>query len=220
MRRPSPPNLAALHDPARYALIAEFSHAGDLVPHVQRYLRRRSWIGVAYWLASALGLAAVALLARRSGLPGAVAFATACAGAMLGYVLLVPLHEYVHGLAYRALGARAVTVRYDWRRLTAYCAADRFPVTGRGFTAVCLAPLLVLTPPLAVAAMASPGPAGGLLGGAALLHLGACSGDVAFVNFLWAHRARRVVTYDDVAAGRTYFFAAGPRDPDTCVRAG
>ena len=204
----APSDLAALRDPARYTLLAELTHADDLVSHVQRYLRRGSWITLAYWLTSAFGFAAVVAGARGSGLPGFEAFSTACLGALLGHVLLLPVHEHVHGLVYRALGARAVTVRYDWRRLTAYCVADQFPVTGGCFVAVCLAPLVILTPPLGLLAVATPGRAGVLLAGAALLHLGACSGDVAFVNFLWHHRDAEVVTYDDVAAGRTYFYAA------------
>jgi len=66
---------------------------------------------------------------------------------------------------------------------------------------------------LAVALFAPPRP---FLAGALLLHTGACSGDFALLNLVWAHRATGVFTYDDMVAKRSFFFvpataSAAPR---------
>lgn len=101
-----------------------------------------------------------------------------------------------------------------WRSLTAYCVADRFVVVGRGGLAwVAAAPFAALNPPLAAAALLAPGAWAVVLAGALLLHVGACSGDLALLNWLWLRGRPGTLGYDDVAGGRSHFFAP-VRDSD------
>jgi hypothetical protein len=153
---------------------------------------------------AAIGLIAVAWLC--SGLGLTAGFPLVCLGMVAGWLVLVPVHEGAHALAYRSLGADAITLRYQWRRLTAMCAADRVVIDKRGLVLVALAPLVVVTPLVALFAWFLPDAWSVLSAGATLLHVSACSGDVAMVNWLWLTGRPDVYSYDDVPAGRTHFF--------------
>lgn len=202
---PTPDELA---DETRFRRVDVIAHA-DVAAAIRPHLRRRSLVTLAYWGLNVVALLVVAWTWRRAGLGLLEGFPTLCLGMVGGLVLLLPIHEWIHAVAYRGVGARQVRVRWEWRRVTAQCVADRQVVGRSAFALVCLAPLLVLEPPLLLAALLAPAGSWALaIAGAFLLHTGAVSGDVALVNLLWRERAApELWTYDDVAAGESYFFA-------------
>ncbi|MFM6127277.1 MAG: DUF3267 domain-containing protein [Sphaerospermopsis kisseleviana] len=123
----------------------------------------------------------------------------------LGYALLLPLHEWLHALAYRLLGFSRVSVVYRWRTLTAFCVADKAVLASKQFWFVCLAPSIPINAILVLAIGFTAGVPRLLLSGALLLHLAAASGDVALLNVLWLHRRTPLFTYDDVEAKTSRF---------------
>lgn len=141
-----------------------------------------TWRGLSSWLAS-LGVAFVAFL-----------------------VVVLPFHEALHAVAYRAVGARSL--RWSWaaRGLAVYVLAHRQVVAQRDFVIVAMAPFAVINTLLVVAAALWPEYAVAILL-LLLLHIGGTAGDWALLNFLRPHRGRDVFTYDDGDTGETYFFA-------------
>lgn len=196
---------AELHDPLRYRCLLEIDHAA-VAATLQPWIWRRSRVAALYLLANLVAAAVVAVTWARSGLGLAAGFSVLSTGMCAGFLALLPIHEGCHALAYRQLGARAVKVRYSLRTLTAFCLADRFVVTGRQLARVALAPTVLLNPPLLVSAGLAPGGYGLALAGALLLHVGAASGDFALLNWLALHGGRQVLSYDDEAARRSFFF--------------
>lgn len=106
---------------------------------------------VALLLAGAVGFGALewaALVARRaSGLPGVGGTAARAAELVVGNVLLylvvLPVHEAIHGVVILALGGRP---RFGWKLpLALYCTAPGQLFTRAGYTAVALAPLAALS---------------------------------------------------------------------------
>ena len=200
------PSIAQLNDPGLFELIADIAHS-EVIVFVRHHLHRLSWITCLYWLLNAFAFAIIICRWRRSGLPAAGAFPTACLGMVVAYLLLLPVHEHAHAFAYRLLGARETRVRYQLRRLTALCEAPGTVFSGREFVLVCLAPLVIINPVLtALACLVGQDKIGLLISGALLLHTGACSGDIALVNFVWQHRGRAQFTYDDAQQQRGRFF--------------
>ena len=187
--RPTPEDL---DDTGRFYLVEEVVHE-NLVPAVQAYLKRPSPVKAIYVLVNAVAFAVLAFLWVRSGVPFLDAFPNLAMGMCIGYLLLLPVHEAVHALSYRWLGAKGTRIVYTLRNLTAYCVADRFVVNGREFVWVCLMPFLVLNTIL-VGILVIVGGFQPLLWGMLLLHIGACSGDFAFVNLAWAHRKDGLLT--------------------------
>ena len=203
--RPTPENLA---DSSQFVLIGEIAHE-DIIPSIQAYLRLPSPVRTAYWLVNALILGSICTLWYATKTPLIQSLPNLCSGMALGYILILPVHEWVHALTYRWLGAGEVKVVYRWRNMTAYCVADRFVVSMREFVGICLAPFVLVNAALVVA-IAVVGGFWPVLWGMLLLHVGACSGDIAFVNLAWIHRGEQVSTYDDVAKARSFFFARRP----------
>ncbi len=105
------------------------------------------------------------------------------------------------------MGATDVRVHYELRRVTAHCVANNHVLSGKQFAIVALAPFIVINTLLAILiCFFPPGKLLLLLTGALLAHLGACSGDIAFVQYSWRNRFRTLYTYDDASMPRTYFY--------------
>ena len=193
-----------LSDPHRYQLLDVLDH-DDLVPDIAAYLWRPTPLRNGYLAANALVLVLVGWLVSQAEVGWLNALLQVALGMVGGYLLLVPVHEGIHALTYRAFGARDVSITYRWRSLSAFCIADGFVADSREFTWLALMPFLVINTALIVLIVASESfrlP----LTGALLLHAGACSGDAALLNYLWLHRQTGVLTYDDAAAKRSYFY--------------
>ena len=202
----SRPSFADLQDTSRFDTVLHVSHR-QIASAVQPLLYSRNPVAIGFWLLNLLVIAWLGARWYRSGL-GFEAFPLLCAGMAGGWILLLPVHEHLHALAYRLVGAGNVHVHYAWRTLTAYCIADRAVVNGAEFLYVALAPFVVLNSLLAVALFfLPPGPAGLLVGGALLLHLGATSGDVAFVILVVKSGTTRSWTVDDSASQSSWFVA-------------
>ncbi|HEU4725776.1 MAG TPA: DUF3267 domain-containing protein [Candidatus Eisenbacteria bacterium] len=204
------PTAAELEDHRMWELVDAIPHDG-LHAWVRRYLFAPTWIVAAYWGVNAAALLVVYIVWRSSDTSMLEAFPTICLGMVMGYVLLLPIHEIVHAGAYRLVGASNVRIRYDLRRTTALCIAPGEVLSGTRFLLVCLAPALLINPILAVVTAIAPvGTVALGVSGALLLHIGACSGDIAFVNYLWLHRGRQLYTLDDATRPRTAFYRMKP----------
>lgn len=202
---PSKPTIDELWDSRRFLPVFEISHA-RIVEAVQPLLFSRSPVTVTYWLLNLACLIAVGIGVFRAPAGRLSAFSLVCLGMVTGFITLLPIHEWLHALAYRAVGARRVSIRYEPRRLTAMCIADLEVVGAGAFVVVALVPFLFINAGLMAAVAASAGTLRLLFLGALFFHLGGCSGDIALVNLVWRHRGTGLVTYDDHAAGRSFFF--------------
>lgn len=200
------PLSSELRDPGRFQLVEEIPHEAVFL-FVRRNLYRITWITSTYWLLNAAAVAVIAGRWRAAHLPIFDSFSTVCLGMLLAYLALVPVHENLHAAAYRMAGAKLTRVKYDLRRLTALCTAPDEVVSGKVFVSICLAPIMVLNPALLALALFVPhAKAALLMAGALLLHTGACSGDIAFVNFVTQYPLSELFTVDEQAANITRFY--------------
>jgi len=197
--------LPGLH----YRPFAELEHA-QLVQFTRDNIRPGSLVSTGYWLLNA-GIAGCIglLLVRQDDAPLPEVLARLGLGFFVFFLLLLPLHELIHGMAYKLAGAKTVSYHADWRRLTFYAAADRFVASTREFYGVALAPFAIINAGLLLAYGLAEPPLTWVCLGALWLHTGGCAGDFALVNFLYRHRHKALVTYDDVGAAKSFFYARG-----------
>jgi hypothetical protein len=204
--------------PPRYELLAELTHAqlGEFV--IEYFFRRRSWLVWAHHglsLATLVAIVLVALEQDRSLLRCLGDFGVAFAAL---FVAILPLHELLHALGYRLVGARDIRWDYSTRMLAVWVIAHRFVAGTRAFVIVALAPFVVLNAALIVAAVVFPAVAVLLLF-VLLWHLHGSAGDWALLNFMWLHRERGFWTYDDAVVGKSYFYGrGGDKDPTEIER--
>lgn len=122
------------------------------------------------------------------------------------FFLLLPLHEIIHGLVYRMLGAKKVIYKFMWRKMVFYAVADRFIVNRKQFNLVALAPFVLINAVLLIVFFMVPSPANLVFYGALLLHTGGCFGDFALISYMHQYRNLTIATMDDAVEERTYFF--------------
>ncbi len=198
--------LPGLH----YQPFAELEHA-QLVAFTKDNIRPGTPVSTGYWLLNAVHAGFIVLqLVRQPGAPLPEALAHLGLGFFVFFVVLIPLHELIHGLGYKLVGAKVVSYHADWRKLTFYAAADGFVASSREFCGVALAPFTILNAGLLLGYGLAEPPVAWVCLGALLLHTGGCAGDFALVNFCYRHRRQALVTYDDVRAAKSFFYARHP----------
>ncbi len=196
---------ADLRDNPGYTLLAELKH-DDLGEFTHAYYwQKRSWVIWAHYAFSLGVLAAIARVALVSRF-GVEDWLTGFGLGVVGFVLLFPIHEGLHGLAYKLLGAREVRFAFSLRQLYAYARAHRFVADARRYALIAPAPFVVINAALIAAAFAFE-PFRFHLLCTLLIHTASTSGDFALLNFLWLNRARGVVACDDADERKSYFYA-------------
>lgn len=204
----SRPTVDELRDQRRYRLRLALPHR-DLGPFINTYyfLRRTPIIYLHYAFTTVLLIAwlLMGIEGRYSGGEWAAHFGLAA----LIFVGLVPLHEGLHALAYRLLGAREVRVEASLRRLTVVAIAPDFVIDSGGFTWVAITPFVVITVLLTLGMMVWE-PARHLLLGVLVIHTGATSGDFALLSYVLMHRQRGLFSYDDGIDPVSYFYERIP----------
>ena len=197
----------SIHDltPPRYQLLAEFTHAelGEFVLHY--FFSRRSWVTYAHHAMSLVTFAAIVVIAVEQGRSFLRCLGDFGLALVALFAVILPLHELLHAAGYRLVGAR--DIRWDWsaRMVAVWVIAHRFVAETGAFLIVALAPFVVLNAALIALAILFPQHAVLLLF-VLLWHLHGAIGDWALLNFVWLNRDRGFWTYDDAAAGKSYFF--------------
>ena len=126
--------------------------------------------------------------------------------ALVGYAVIVPLHEIIHWIIYRTEGAADVRFGAIWRSFVFFAAAHNFLTDYKTFKRIALAPLRILSG-LLVVLLLFPLPLWGKIAIAVLLffHLLSCSGDLMMLAYMSRYKGREVYTIDDIDNRYTYF---------------
>lgn len=191
-----------------YRLDKELDHS-ELVPFVKSNLKTISPVSIFYW---AFNIAIVAVLLgfllQEKRLPVVKALTNVSLGFFLFFVILLPIHELIHGAVYKAVGAQNIQFVAQWRTLVFYCVADKFVANTQSFLLVALAPFFTINSALIALLFVSPPALFYSLLGALLLHTGGCFGDFGLVCYFYKNRQNKPVTYDDAQQKKSYFFLA------------
>ncbi len=197
-------SVADIKADTHYQLLTELGHK-DLAPFCATfYWRERSWLT---WSHCAFSLA-LWVFWIEMGIQQQLALSTWMVSfgyAVICFVVLVPFHEALHGLVYKAIGATDVRYNISLRQFYAYAIAHNFVADHRQFAWVALAPFLVISMLLVMAAAFWP-PLRFVLVGTLLVHTAGTSGDFAMLNYLWLNRHQEVFTYDDAVSHTSYFY--------------
>lgn len=143
------------------------------------------------WLASVAKGSAAVLVVGTAATAVAVLLGVPVEPVGLGWLALVavvslivlPVHELVHGAAFKLLGGRGAKVRMGYRSPgMLYACANGLVLPRRFFLAVVLAPTVLISAGLAVAAALTPWPLACVT--CLWLHLSGCTGDLAMARDL------------------------------------
>jgi len=126
-------------------------------------------------------------------------------GIIAGSLLIIPVHELLHGLAYRILGAKKIRFGVDFQQFIFFVTADRHPVSGIQLGFIALAPFVVIN--LATCLIVLLLFPGLLLFSCFFLltHNIMCIGDFAMVNYVSRHE-RGLYSFDEPEKKMSYFY--------------
>jgi len=191
-----------------YILIDQLGHQ-ELVPFIQTYIRKWTKFSVVYYCCNLLifGLTGYLLVSdfNSENYSFAKKFTSFSYGLALA-LLLLPLHEYIHVLAYKMNGAVNTSYDANLRKFYFMALADKFVANKREFQIVALAPFLTISSILIgsiflvnenwiLTIMAT-----------LLAHTAMCSGDFGLLSYFDYHRDKDIVTYDEVESNISYFY--------------
>lgn len=208
MRSSQIPDIEKLHHDPGYRQILELEF-GDMIPFVLSNIRKKGLFSILYLTINMASLAFIILYAVWGLMNMQITWATiikqSLSGIFAGSILIIPVHEILHGLAYRILGARKIQFGADLQQFIFFVTADRYPVSGNQLYSLAMTPFVVINIiTVSIAALMFPQV---ILFAAFLLlsHNIMCIGDFAIVNFVRLIPGR-IITYDETENKRSYFF--------------
>jgi len=179
----------------------------DLIPFVRQYLNKRTTFSFLYYGLNIIlfAIILVFLISGRETYSLGLRFSYLSIGLAFA-LLLTPIHEYIHVLAYKSVGAKNTSYAANFKKFYFMALADKFVANKRDFRIVALAPFTVISLVLAILLFFTT-PLWSLAVLSALLaHTSMCSGDFGLLSYFSFHRGKEIVTFDDVPEKITYFY--------------
>lgn len=191
-----------------YVLIDSLAHK-ELVPFIQTYMKKRTRYVIIYYLCNLIvfGLAGY-YFTEGYHLPE-YSLGSRFTHFSIGLAIaigLLPLHEYIHVLAYRSQGATKTSYDANIKKFYFMALADKFVANKKEFEVVALAPFLTITTMLILLLFVTSSNWTLAIIGTLLAHTAMCSGDFGLLSYFEYHKNRQVVTYDDVENKISYFY--------------
>jgi hypothetical protein len=191
-----------------YILLDKLEHM-ELVPFVRTYINKWTRFSTIYMTSNLLAFGAVAYVLVSGYTSGIFTIPEGLTHLSYGLAiafLLLPVHEYIHVLAYKSQGAEHTSYDANLKKFYFLAVADRFVANRREFQIVALAPFIVITA-LGLTLLLFTSPLWTLtVLGALLTHTAFCSGDFGLLSYFDFHKKKEVVTYDDKEKKVSFFY--------------
>ena len=192
-----------------YVLMDEMNHA-DIKPFVKTYISKRTWYSSIYYLSVFLSFSLLLFYCVKVHYSHHYPLTKILLRIGLGLLLtivLVPVHELIHGLAYRLMGAKNTSYDVHLTKFYFLAIADKFVTNKQEFKIIALAPFLIISSALTIAFFFTQEPWKVTLLTTLLIHSFACSGDFALLSYFEFNKKKNIVTYDDKQNNVSFFFA-------------
>jgi len=191
-----------------YVLLDELGHK-ELVPFIRIYMKKWTRYSIFYYLSNVLifGLTGYLFMTgfNQPGFDLGNRFTHFCYGLAIAFAL-VPLHEYIHVLAYKTQGATNTSYDVNLKNFYFMALADKFVANKKEFVIVALAPFIIITTILSILFFIVNSNWTMTIIGVLLSHTAMCSGDFGLLSYFEFNKDKQVVTYDDIENRISYFY--------------
>lgn len=191
-----------------FKLQDELGHK-ELIPFVRSYMKKRTFYTVFYTICNlivAVGIVLLFVIHRNTQIEFGDGIAYLSYGFAIAF-LLIPLHEFIHVLAYKSQGAKDTSYDTNLKKFYFMAMADKFVANRKEFTIVALAPFAVISLVLILLLFLVDSYWMYTILGILLTHTAFCSGDFGLLSYFEFHKDKEVVTYDDKENRVSYFYA-------------
>lgn len=202
-------SVQELQDSQKYQLLYALNHE-QIKEFAQQEFKKRNIFTIAYFLVSmgSLGFlgATIAIGLLEDKLSWAEVLGGVGVGVLLCFSVIILLHEYLHILGYKIVGAKDTEIQVDWKQFVFVAVADKFVANAKEFYFIALIPFVCINLGLIVGLWLCTGFWFYVCSSALIFHSLVSGGDFALVSFLWENRPRKILTYDDVPEKMSYFY--------------
>jgi len=198
-----------LQDETQYKLVRAMP-LDELKPFVLEHIKKKNKYS-AFYLMLTYGLLigvviAVLIVAIKNQTQFSTLFMYFGLGVALSFSLLIIIHELLHGIAYKLVGAANVSYGGSLREFVFYAAANKFVADKNSFFKIALAPFVVITALSIVTFLIGNVYIKWLAFGVLFGHTSLCGGDFAMLSFFEEHKEKEIFTYDDMENRVMYFY--------------
>src|SRR6201989_3055301 len=130
-----------------YVLLDEMNHV-KIKPFVKNYITKKTRFSYIYYLSVLLSFSFLLFFCVKLHLSENYPVSRILLRVALGILLilaLVPIHELIHGLAYKLLGAKNTSYDVHLKKFYFLAIADKFVTSEREFKIIALAPFLIIS---------------------------------------------------------------------------
>ncbi len=191
-----------------YVLLDKLGHK-ELVPFIRTYMKKRTKYSVFYYLSNFIVFGLVGyFFVQGYNLPNysfGDRFTHFSYGLAIAFALL-PLHEYIHVLAYKSRGATNTSYDANLKKFYFMALADKFVANKKEFEVVALAPFIIITTTLIIFLFIANTNWTLTISSILLAHTAMCSGDFGLLSYFEFNREKQVVTFDDIENKISYFY--------------
>lgn len=191
-----------------YVLLDKLEH-NDLVPFIRTYMKKRTKYALFYYFSNFILFGLVAYFFVEGYNSSTYSFGDRFTHFSYGLALaltLLPLHEYIHVLAYKSQGATNTSYDANLKKFYFMALADRFVANKKEFEVVALAPFVVISSTLLIGLLVVNSGWALTMSSVLLAHTAMCSGDFGLLSYFEFNKGKGVVTYDDVENKISYFY--------------
>jgi len=121
-------------------------------------------------------------------------------------IIVIPIHELLHALAFKLLGAKKISIHAQWDRMLFYAIADKFVMNSKEFVFLALTPFVVINLALVVCIFSLHNELKVMSVVFLFFHLTGCIGDFALLGYLYKNRQSTILNYDDKDLQTSYFY--------------
>ncbi len=184
----------------------------EMTPFVLKNIRGREMIALLYFtlnLATLIFIIVYLLWGVTKGfLDGKQIFWQMFTGVLAGSIVIIPVHEILHGAAYRLLGAREIRFGVDFQQFIFFVTADRFPITRNQLRFLAMTPFLAINLTAIIATILWFSDLTLFTATLLLSHNIMCIGDFALTSY--ANRQHgKLYSYDEIEKKKSYFYGFG-----------
>lgn len=202
------PTPEELQDSGKYQKIQDLDH-NEMVPFLLKNLKNRNPINAVFKHGTML-LIALILFVWIGRWDTTSFFLGLGAGLLFTFTVGVVLHETLHLLVYKVLGAKKTRLKPLWDQGAVAAVADHFVVSEKEFYWLAFTPFVVLTTAGLVALFTT---SSWIFYGVSVflvMHATACIGDFSLAGYMYEHRKEEIYTFDDVKNDRSFFYKRTP----------
>lgn len=200
-KKPTPQEL---EESDKYKKLQDLDH-NEMVPFLLDNLKNRNPINAAFKHGTML-LIALILFIWIGQWNTALFFAGLGVGLIFTFTAGLILHELLHLLVYKILGAKKTRLKALWDQGAVAAVADQFVVSEKEFYWLAFTPFTVLTIAGLVALFTTTGWIFYSVSFFLIIHATACIGDFSLAGYMYENRNREIYTFDDVDNDKSYFY--------------